>query len=119
MMLTRRDRAAMVLALECIRRGDSIGGVLLPLDCAGTAARILAGDVFDVWARDYAQGNDEVMLRARLALYLRAVLRADAGDFGHYFKTCTDDRCDCWGRKKWNSRRIRPLWESAPKTRAR
>lgn len=59
------------------------------------------------------------IIRARFALWIRAVLRADAGDFGHYFKTCTDDRCDCWGRKTWNSRRIRPLWERAPKTRAR
>lgn len=76
--------------------------------------------------------GDERILRARLALYLRALLRAGANDLGARTRVpiprrvcrsvehnrhddpeglrCRSAACDCWTF----TRRIRPLWESAP-----
>lgn len=136
-MLTRRDRAAMVHAYELLRDNASAGNRAWR---EGAATRVLADAetalrCSDLWAQVNAQrwrivgdGRDDRaiyflgtrLLRARLALYLRAVLRADAGDFG----PCPDD---CWGCR-WSHvsdsfehappRRITPLWELAPSTRA-
>lgn len=130
MTLSRRDRAALTLALVTLRSaqdrtdvaagvgallmGDpdsaAVGGLLLP---------IVNGPIEGVR-----------LLRARLALLLRAVLRADAGDYGNADAFC--EPCDGKGRMDWpreeygaicswcggqtpRSRQQRPLWESAPR----
>jgi hypothetical protein len=129
----------MVLAYECLRAhgsGSSIAAIVDAEDSLrgcrlrGTAndlARICdkASDADDtpVWSR---------LLRARLALLLRVLLRADA-------VTCTADEYDCrhsdppederpqwqryqatWGIWWWRRPfQIRPLWEIAPPASAR
>ena len=85
-------------------------------------------------AHRYPAGMARV-IRARFALWIRAVLRADAGDCGMvacpvcgFVGDGSHERGDpcglCWQRQicpiprmTWGS--TRPLWESAPKTRAR
>lgn len=84
--MTRRDRAALLLAYECMRcpdahdeHGDPAAGpMLLALDLGGVVAwQLLAvrwyGEPWAVEAR---------LERARYALTMRALLRADAGDYG-------------------------------------
>ena len=141
MTLTRRDRAAMVLALEALRRSPH------PSPLNSTAVRLLveADAVLDhcddlspladaLPAHRYPAGMARV-IRARFALWIRAVLRADAGDCGMvacpvcgFVGDGSHERGDpcglCWQRQicpiprmTWGS--TRPLWESAPPTRAR
>ena len=150
--LSRRDRAALTLALECLRaecpsRGDRSAWDYL--DDArnvlgiGSYAEGMAGAVHDAL---YAAGpwRSARLLRARLALLLRALLRADALEreseelglsCAWTLRWCAV--CDGCGESLPNyaigepvnvcpkrgghpvARRARPLWESAPKTRAR
>lgn len=78
MTLSRRARAALALALEQCRAGlDDMS----PLRYGGAAA----ADILR--AASYPDARDDVfdylrLRRVRLALLLRAVLRAAAGDFG-------------------------------------
>ena len=115
--MTRRDRAAMRLALEVLRRGGwtCIRDVRLVL-VHGDAARELAAHVP---AAQWSPGDRIArLLRARLALYLRALLRADAGDYGRAWCSLCGPRCpgvcECWdmGRRLGpRTRRYTPLWE--------
>lgn len=154
MTLTRRDRAAMVLALEWVRvTRDRGGGPFVAVEQAldllwhgRETARAVERSGRVSKPRAEEDGDLDLrrrLLRARLALYLRAVLRANrvdadgnadpdygphrdvAGMLGH----C--ERCgwtqgagevdngnpNCHGMG--TTRRIRPLWDRAPKTRAR
>jgi len=145
----RRDRAALVLALHYARhnsapwRGASYTHTLdrAAMRAFRAAVRVLAnhvGDAFDdLW--DAAQSADDVgtprrLLRARLALYLRAVLRADAGDLGPLrsvrLRECAAHEADrkagnnigCYlynhacGCHSCYSRRVTALWLLAPTT---
>lgn len=75
--LSRRDRAALTLALECVRAGDDGEDTGHALDCAGGG---LSASVLR--ALQYADKVDcdplGRVIRARLALLLRLVLRCDA-----------------------------------------
>ena len=148
MKLSRRDRAACVLALECLRRRRDVFGVRLegaeralalggvfPRDIAGAAAEALTLMGSERWRlRGDWRGitpEDRRDVELRLALYLRALLRADAGDFGprdSWFE-CPDHpaaqrpiaprpRCCARPIRAWalhHPAPIRPLWESASK----
>ncbi len=87
--LTRRDRRVYAVALEAVRahiayadgwRRDPIVDVLADLTVHLNGARLYL---------------DSRVVRARWALFLRAMLRADAGDCG---ATWTDLRCRYCGR---------------------
>lgn len=137
-LLTRRDRAACVLAYECLRSPHWTTTRSRPLDadhrvgaaivCLQQSSRGLWRHVKHEWTKI---DNDPRILRARLALALRALLRADADDYGGRW-ACTVcgsknythalftgrmvSRCnDCgeYGAPDWTIR-IRPLWEMAP-----
>lgn len=157
MSLNRRDRAALVLAYEWCRASfrwtrDShrkhreedaqfaAGLATEALDLGGDAGEdIVAGTV-------KRNGGETLrissrLLRARLALYLRALLRADAGDFGPLRSYSIRYDCGvcganitgsgdapCWNcgddktapkRKRtiYGRTRITPLWQLAPATR--
>lgn len=96
MTLTRRDRAAMVLALECLRADSAFAEALRYGDEQGFA---LWACVMGVTYAPEPVGSR--LLRARLALYLRALLRADEyerSDHGWNFstppvRTVVCDRC--------------------------
>lgn len=139
MTLSRRDRAALVLAYECVRRDDEdFTECLCPLGCGGPVASAIHDEYLDHYAdaEEHDHGDRVVprnalalrVLRARLALLLRVLLRADA-------VTCTADEYDVlfhepaadeepttWqpyttriGFTAWRRpTRIRPLWETAP-----
>lgn len=132
MTLTRRQRTGYSFVLESLRAGV-VGGELhdpsLPMPVQFiTNSMAFFDDFTPIDLRDR-------MTLARLALYLRAVLRADAGDCGMvacpvcgFVGDGSHERGDpcglCWQRQicpiprmTWGS--TRPLWESAPKTRAR
>lgn len=149
MRLTRRDRAALTLAL-CELRGSATsygsaiealkhhdGGdwppYLPPLlaDCESEMDDAIAETVGSrEWYRQHYRNRD--LLRARLALLLRALLRADAGDYGplewqcsrglhrvmawvNYDRaTCRD--CETAAHMHRAPRRITPLWELARET---
>lgn len=143
--LTRRDRAALVLAYEEVRGGSlrsaiealkhHDGGdwppylppVIVDAEAASDDA-IPHPPASRAWYAAHYRFHD--VLRARLALALRAILRADAGDYGVrsecvlcYGTTCgANDAncisdggcCPCHGAL--TNGRITPLWEQAPAT---
>lgn len=134
MSLSRRDRAAMQLALEWLRENpwhmvDRIDAAERALFLGGSTSRRVQRGMHGFASRSQPWR----MTRARLALCLRAVLRADRGDCGPKRKRCpacgwregiasealTDAMRDCdeWPRDEW--RPYRPLWEQAPATRVR
>lgn len=131
--LRRRDRAAMALALECLRASDEPPHVAL-----GRAANVLDAPGYDGRARSQVwnalcaaqQGGlpgdwltVQRFLRARLALLLRVLLRVDAGEQVEWVAQCAVCHevrgAGCWApRSCWcgpyrMARRIRPLWEAA------
>lgn len=136
--MTRRDRAACVLALECSRDKNP--------DCITTAMQVLAyGGPIETWIAlrrvILGEGLTHVvvrLVRARLALYLRALLRADAGDCGRVGMRCSicganrgqrhcrccavhqgSVMCSCWGAWKDRPALFTPLWQLAGATRER
>lgn len=109
--LTRTERAACELALGVLRRewrslitGRVVGYAL-------EALRIGNMDAL-AWSVAVAPADDDY-LRARLALYLRALLRADRGDCGPW----RAGRYDTRQRAYDITRRIRPLWQVAGEAR--
>lgn len=137
--LSRRDRAALTLALELCRcRGDI--GALVHGD---TVAR----EILDASAWCWRHGHESWRSRrARLALLLRLVLRCDAGEpppawrvlagwrlmsadaaerYGGGSQTATRGLAELiallprWHDVDVRIERIVPLWEQAPATRAR
>jgi hypothetical protein len=142
MTLTRRDRAAMVLALECLRNythpldardaiQDAHAALGLP-NFGNDGARVtldlaLAATLRGAWVWD---GRASRLLRARLALLLRVMLRVDAGDDGpreridEWFRDDRGPRLEAegWARTwgGWEKRTpIRPLWEIAAREAGR
>jgi hypothetical protein len=114
-MLSRRDRAACQLALECLRaapRGEGWDHATSALEHGDRAGPPLSR-ALDCTASEYGHRRVGRLLTARLALYVRALLRADRGDYGPTeWLGCT---CSCDGdRGGWAPRRITPLWELAP-----
>lgn len=126
--MTRRDRAAFALALECVRIWPAMakvcdldnyarGGVDAAVFALTAPAVTMGPFMLGQWA--HTSAAPPRLLRARLALYLRAVLRADRGDYG----ACGDD---CWGCR-WAHvsdgfdhdapRKCHPLWEMAPRSK--
>lgn len=141
-MLTRRDRAALTLALECLRDNDRGYATMV---CVRQAMEImehgsypLHRDLGRYVAVGYkaAHGGGGVsprILRARLALALRVLLRADIDDCYLSEWICMDcgsgnhsqnfnaplGCCichDCGGESivERPHHRITPLWEMAP-----
>jgi hypothetical protein len=133
--VTRRDRAAMQLALEVIRAShapaQALDDVHAVLYFGGTAARRLRGWLVEAQLERRRRreqrrpGGWRRVMVARLALYLRAVLRADVGDFGpcthfagfhgngrtlsHTHRPSADSmRGWCFGKRCYQ-----PLWELA------
>jgi hypothetical protein len=114
-MLSRRDRAAIAIALECLRFAKwepdvAVADAYGILVAGERVAKATRDAVFGAWGID---GRGWRLLRARLALYLRALLRADRGDYGPTeWLGCS---CSCDGdRGGWAPRRITPLWALAP-----
>lgn len=129
--LSRRDRAAMVLALECIRARHGLNRAMRALEMGpphGTSVTV----VFRIEdAQCVAYPPSDRILRARLALTLRVLLRVDAGDFGPRARCAACGSASvtrspkahapwCYGacskRTRYGSRRYRPLWEHAAAT---
>lgn len=135
--MTRRDRAALVLAYECVRQRcgavpgrphwtwtykDVLEMAREALDLGDSGTDALAATL--VYMSDWR--HYDRVLRARLALLLRALIRADAGDFGRtWCVPCGEHNpagCECWdeGRDLGpRSRRITPLWTLARKDTTR
>jgi hypothetical protein len=120
--LGRRDRAVVTLALECLRRSRSESS----LRQAYSVTTVSDGLPFVAGYVARGSGAPWRLLRARLALYLRAVLRADRGDFGEW--RCDECGVQCYEDSRYcyregdgsralpmePTRRITPLWELAP-----
>lgn len=115
--MTRLDRARVALAYEHLRYRSRFDGdhtwktvsyseAWGMVDKSAVALPYLLRKM--VAAELYVSG-DVRLFRARLALYLRALLRASAGDFGPWRVTYTSNYFHRAG-----DRRTRPLWESAP-----
>lgn len=136
--LSRRDRVAMEGALEnlrlwCTRRpteedaDTALVDALDALDLIGTDRPQLLGGAIprERRKRGHIIGSTRV-LRARLALVLRAVLRMERSDFGRLGYRCTRctwrhrsparsaDFCDCDAPIEAVRWPMRPLWEDAP-----
>lgn len=153
--MTRRDRVAIVAALEQLRfwRTHLVSSEDKRVEYAETGVKQAAEALDDIgtetlWDITQALTNrrgDRLvaparLLRARLALLLRALLRSDAGDFGPV--ECSEcghggyhlpsgealvgSRCHVCELEAWQvtgeicagprheRRRYRPLWEQAP-----
>jgi hypothetical protein len=132
--LSRLDRAACVHALEILHSRHR------PLHALHTAKLLLSYGTEALTpllaSVPLAVGWDESRLfRARLALALRAILRADESDFGSYeMETrcqkcsdvhtwrgepasliCVQESCDGYTEPvDWRLYRYTPLWQSAP-----
>lgn len=92
--LTRRERAAMRLALEVLRfdvryRGSPRCALEAETDVHEAVAALRFGGVDEGVSAAVRTVNCDALtaalVRARLALYLRARLRADRGDFGRWW----------------------------------
>jgi hypothetical protein len=113
---SRRDRAAMTLALECVRETIAVDDdddvrddvassrVRYALDAFLCALPGERADELRMYAVHARKRVNPRLLRARLALALRVFLRADAGDFG---------RCRTWVCDQ-EHQPVRPLWCDAP-----
>lgn len=125
--MTGTERAAMRLALGLLRDG-TFGDIVTDILWHGGHHALV--DAFDAAGDD----DDEVprrILRARLALYLRAVLRADAGDMGLWWHARrlgrSDSAVEAWTTEmamaqlvrgpRWANRLARPLWYDAPRSK--
>jgi hypothetical protein len=141
--MTRRDRAALQLAYECLR-SSVVGRTYWWSKCCHAeevlrhcedmrVARALSRELR--WVQHRIDPGDQLVrvLFVRLALLLRVLLRADAGDFGQLVcdacgEVATSSRqhgnpCNSYraglgctrgrvGRYAWS--RVRPLWLDAP-----
>jgi hypothetical protein len=124
-LITRRDRAACVLALICARSSaedarDALGhGGAIASAILAARHPVPLGWTDDIHTAECAAWLREWRIyRARLALYLRALLRADAGDCGPWtFKIVPTRSVLHADRRVRDHRRIRPLWEQAPPCR--
>lgn len=119
--MTRRDRAAMVLAYQLLCGcGYDEQSITETLRCADNL------DMWAAWVSACDSGVRLRLLRARLALALRVLLRADAGDYGPRWERC--DGCGYDSRDRWavewrlrgncrrspvTSRSYAPLWDLA------
>ena len=125
--MTRRDRAALTLAL-CVLR-ESVLPVVDDDDRSLSAEYWANEAICEVVGRGRLGDTEPTpdtchrvtarILRARLALYLRAVLRADAGDRGRWWWATSDSRrIRCRERYEPGAFRdyglARPLWTDAP-----
>lgn len=120
--LSRRDRIAMMFALECLRRQDvdrgmAVTSALHVLSYGGAESRKLKEAAVPAWY--------ETTLRARLALALRVLLRVDEHSACDKHTSCCSSvgvYSPCPYRLEDASdpdssgipRRIHPLWEDAP-----
>ncbi|MFA7295654.1 MAG: hypothetical protein WC211_00540 [Dehalococcoidia bacterium] len=119
MTLTRRDRKALEHGYECLR---DIGE---PRIFSAAVNRAL-GEAVDVLPWSIARPMRELaaqkvpsarLLRARLALALRALLRADAGDCGPWTYRRKPARSVAHAdTRECDHRRIDALWSRAPLT---
>ncbi len=128
MTLSRRDRAACSLALECLREWARP-----VMACAAVRAAVEVLFEGSDCANAIVCSLPEIpmyqrsrLIRARLALYIRAMLRADAGNFGPERPWCVEHGDVDFGQRPGRrcpsmwceavtlpSRRITPLWERA------
>ena len=106
--MTRLDRARIALAYEYLRDRVPRPGHMESWQAVDKSAGALPRPLRVVVAAELYVG-DARLIRARLALYLRALIRAGAGDFGPWRVAYTPG----FGRRTVD-RRTRPLWERAP-----
>ena len=104
--MTRLDRARIGLAYEYLRDRVPRPGHMESWQAVDKSAGALPRPLRVVVAAELYVG-DARLIRARLALYLRALVRASAGDFGPWVVTF-------YGHRTGVERRTRPLWERAP-----
>jgi hypothetical protein len=129
--LSRRDRAAMELTLCHLRALAVRPGLAArqhtdfePLRHGGPVARDVRRAIDRRLARPEDWGGERRRaVRCTLALLLRVLLRADAGDMGPDGLRCSCGRggfpiehAECEGEIDW-WRGYRPLWEQAAGTR--
>lgn len=121
--MTELDRAALRHAYLLLRSGNP--GASRVLDTGGAVSWRLHVEVLRATYGDDEEHVEPRMLRARLALAIRAILRADRGDCGR--ARCSGCRCVtrnnaaivrgwcscCEERAEWRRDRITPLWERA------
>lgn len=136
-MLSRRERCAMQLALEVLRSEPleaepALTDALVVLGIAHDHGSALCGVIERAgrWSRwphaMWGMERRERLIRARLALYLRARLRADRGDCGLWkCTTCVTavlptkhcPFCERGRPRGEQHRRITPLWQRAGEAR--
>jgi len=111
MSFSRRDRAALALALECLRAGDDYDA----------SSALFAGAHEETCSAirlaflDAGFSTPNRILCARLALALRVLLRVDAGDFGRCRTwVCDQEHQPCWLETHRAYEPVRPLWCDAP-----
>ena len=119
--LTRRQRIGYALVLEQIRA--EVSGNVIHESSLDAPVQFISNTIG--WCGDERLDCNDRMTRARLALYLRALLRADAGDCGGRWQCrkcgridfapggCNDNYWCADDDMLWEQR-IRPLWELAP-----
>jgi hypothetical protein len=147
MTLTRRDRCALALALECLRDdwGGTSRGVAASLSVSRAMDALRAAcngrDCCAYWLvvslREVPMGNPR-LLRARLALLLRVLLRVDRDDLRRwrcpehgrrvawYWHDGRGEEWWCAECRRWRivkidppTCHIRPLWEIAAREAGR
>lgn len=118
--LSRRDRAALELAYGQLLREsgwlsyrNSRGGAYWVLPYGGDVASAIQA----AWHMSRPSTGDR-LIKARVALLIRALLRADRGDYGPVRFTAVYDEmigAYIFGSSRCPStRRYTPLWEQAP-----
>lgn len=113
--LTRTERAACELALGVLRRDVAGWPDRVPShgDLKRYVETLALGGVYLEAEPPHYDGTPRLLFRARLALYLRALLRADRGDCGPW----RAGRYDTRQRAYDITRRMRPLWQVAGEAR--
>jgi len=116
--LSRRDRAAMTLALECVRESRcGLNEASRALGIGDADSRFLREAMGHNW-----YGHVDRVRRARLALALRVLLRCDRGrddlgDFGPIAWNAWDSDGPV-DERDFTRLPVRPLWEMAPEHRS-
>lgn len=145
--MTRLDRHALELALVWLHQWTTSRAARDALDFAIDCIRLggsVCEDIEDAYTDRHVvrvYNREPRLLRARLALYIRAVLRAEARDFGRECRVCLlcGAKNECREHGQWTgyyvhnqrvgytlaperagtTRRIAPLWQQAPATGTR
>ncbi len=128
MTLTRRDRAALLLAYECCRSfrdawDDADGALGMATNILESYGADFTSSIASAVDRAYSYGDDVRHLRARLALLLRALLSPESAIYRtlHEPATCTpfthaNQTTHVTAAREYRvARRFSALWENAPR----